>query len=310
MRGSLIMGENSMNVLDRRKFLKTGGYFAALIGLGSQAAPDMADALTTLCSGGAPVLWLQGQSCSGCSISLLNSPAPSPASILTDYITLLFHSNLSAASGRTAVDVVEKTIEAGGYFLACEGSVPVGMPEACMMGEETFEKILLDATQNAQAVLAVGTCAAFGGIPAAEGNPTGAVSLPAFMSKNRVQTPVVCLPGCPAHPDWMVGTIAHIIAYGVPELDDRGRPTAYYGRYLHEQCPRFADYERERFAKTFSDDGCLFELGCAGPLTQADCTLRQWNNGVNSCIRANAPCIGCAAINFAKNPNLPLYLKK
>ena len=64
---------------------------------------------------------------------------------------------------------------------------------------------------------------------------------------------------------------------------------------MHDECPRFADYEREKFARKFGDEGCLFKLGCQGPLTLADCNLRQWNGGANSCIRAGAPCIGCAS---------------
>lgn len=296
-----------MRALDRREFLVLGGQLAALMGLGAGAVPKLAHGLEALASGGPPVIWLQGQSCSGCSVSLLNSTSPGPASLLTRYISLLFHSTLSTATGQRGVDIVNKAIDSGGFYLVFEGAVPAAMPHACEMAHEPMGDILLRAARKADAVVAIGTCAAFGGIPAAEGNPTGACSAPAFLSEKGVNTPVVRLPGCPCRPDWFVGTLVHLLEFGMPDLDTLGRPTAYYGKFIHDQCPRFADYERESFAEHFSDDGCLFKLGCPGPVTHADCTLRYWNGGANTCIRAGAPCIGCASEGFARRASLPFY---
>ena len=107
-----------------------------------------------------------------------------------------------------------------------------------------------------------------------------------------------------------MGTLAHVVGYGLPELDEMGRPKVFFSRILHDQCPRFADYERENFARTFSDTGCLFKLGCMGPRTHADCTLRYWNSRTNTCIKAGAPCIGCASEAFAKDPDFPFYTKE
>ena len=298
-----------MKYFSRREFLKMGTGLAAMMGLGPLAAPEMARALEKMVAKQAPVLWLQGQSCSGCSVSFLNTAHPDPAEVLVRYISLLFHSTISSATGHVAMDVINKAIDKGGLILVVEGSIPRGMDKACVVGHEPVSRQVLRAARAADAVVALGSCAAFGGIPAAQGNPTGAVDVPAFLSSGGVKKPVVRLPGCPTHPDWLVGTLAHILRFGLPPLDALGRPKMFYGRLVHDTCPRFADYERENFAMKFGDDGCLFKLGCQGPITYADCTLRYWNRGANTCIKAGAPCIGCASENFARSADYSFYRK-
>jgi hydrogenase small subunit len=295
-----------MAELSRRDILKIGAHLAALMGLAAMA-PQIAEAVEELAAGNVPVLWLQAQSCSGCSVTTLNSDKPDPVRLLTQMISLRFHATLGAATGHQAMAVINKTIEEGGFYLVVEGAIPMGMPEACVVGEEPITKQIERAAGKAKAIIALGTCAAFGGVPAAEGNPTGAVSMPAFLAACKISKPTISIPGCPPHPDWLVGTLAHLVKFGLPALDKVGRPTMFYSRVIHDQCPRFADYERERFAKTFSDGGCLFQLGCLGPITNADCTLRSWNSGVNSCLRAGAPCVGCASPLFAAKKSLAFY---
>jgi hydrogenase small subunit len=298
-----------MSEMTRRKFLKLSAKLAALTGLSPAAIPKIAEALNTLSSGQAPLLWLQGQSCSGCSVSLLNSEQPDPVELLTGYISLRFHSTLSTATGDIGMQVIHDSVEQADYVLVIEGSIPAGMPEACMIGNEPFTKQVLNAADKAAAIIAVGTCAAFGGIPAAENNPTGALSVPDFLKKENVSKPVISIPGCPVHPDWLVGTLVHVLKFGIPELDDSGRPKMFFGRLIHDQCPRFADYEREKFARTFSDEGCLFKLGCMGPNTHSDCTNRLWNSGTSYCIKAGAPCIGCTSKVFASKASFPFFRK-
>lgn len=298
-----------MSDITRREFLKTSAKLTALMGLGSSAIPDIAEAMAQLSSGNPPVLWLQGLSCSGCSVSLLNTEEPGPASLLTRYISLVAHQTLSTATGKTFMDIVNKSIDYGGYFLVVEGSIPAGMPKACMMGHEKLTDQVLRAAKNAKAVIACGTCAAFGGIPGAENNPTGAVSVSEFLLSKNVSKPTVSLPGCPTHPDWLVGTLAYILKFGIPKLDEKGRPKMFYSKLVHDQCQRFADYERENFAEFFTDDGCLFKLGCLGPNTFADCNNRFWNSGINTCIKAGAPCIGCTSEDYANMTSFPFYRK-
>jgi hydrogenase small subunit len=238
---------------------------------------------------------------------MVNTETPSAFELLTTYISLSFHGTLSATTGHMAHDVVNGMIERGDFYLAVEGSVPAGIPEACMFASEPVSAQIVRAARRAKAVISVGACASFGGIPAAEGNPTGAQSVPQFLADEHIDVSVIRVPGCPAHPDWIVGTLVYLIKFGMPALDNMQRPKMFYDRLVHDQCPRFADYERERFARAFSDEGCLFKLGCLGPVTHADCTLRQWNGGANYCIRAGAPCVGCASHDFAAQRTFPFY---
>jgi hydrogenase small subunit len=299
-----------MNDLNRRAFLGVSARLAALMGLCGGAAPRVAEALEELARGGAPVLWLQGQCCSGCSISFLNSELPSALKVVTRDISLRFHQTLSSATGHLAVETVNRAIEAGGYVLIVEGSVPGQMPKACLFGEEPFGEQLQRAARRAKAVVSVGACAAFGGIPAARNNPTGAQSVPEYLKAHDWKGTSIAIPGCPVNPDWILGTLVHLLKFGPPPLDEQGRPKAFFSRNLHDQCPRFADYERERFARTYGEEGCLFKLGCLGPITRSDCNLRSFNGRVNSCIRAGSPCIGCCSEEFALKPEIPFTTKK
>lgn len=307
-----------MENLTRRELLKDALKVALALGVSQALTPRLADALESLAAGNPPVLWLQAQSCSGCSVALLNSTAPGPAELLTRYLSLVYHPTLSTATGQTVSEVLNKTIAKGGYLLAVEGTIPVAMPRACTMGEghKPMGDWVKEAASRALAAVAVGTCACHGGIPAAEGNPTGAAPLGAYLKAQGIGTPVLNIPGCPCHPDWLVGTLACVImglrqgkslAASLPPLDELGRPKAFFGRLVHDQCPRFADYERERFAKNFSDPGCLFKLGCVGARTPGDCTLRLWNGGANTCINAGGPCIGCTRPEFTARRDFPLY---
>jgi hydrogenase small subunit len=298
-----------MTSISRRDFVTLSARLAAVLGLGARSVPALADTLADMATGRAPVLWLQGQSCSGCSVSLLDSEPITVGRLVTKFIGLQFHQTLSGASCQQAVQLVNEVIQRGGYVLVVEGTVPAGMPAACRFGDEPFSEQVVRAARNATAVLAVGSCATWGGIPAAEGNPTGAVSVPVHLKNAGVAKPTILIPGCPAHPDWIVGTIAHFIRFGLPPLDAAGRPQAFFSKTVHDQCPRFSDYERERFAAKFGDDGCLFKLGCVGFNTRADCTLRGWNGGVNHCIAAHAPCVGCAGPAFARAKAFPIYRK-
>lgn len=295
--------------ISRREFLELGARFAAIIGVSGHLIPDVADALEHLSSGQTKVLWLNAQTCSGCSVSLLNSTNPGPAEILTRYVSLLFHSTISTATGHLGMEMIDKVVSTENYILVVEGSIPYDMPEACKMGGKPVSERILSASGRASGVIAVGACAAFGGIPGAEGNPTGAISLKKFFEKESVPKPIISIPGCPIHPDWLVGTLVHLIKFGPPEMDALGRPKMFYGRLVHDQCPRFSDYERENFAKTFSSPGCLFKLGCLGTNTHADCNLRLWNDGTNTCIHAGAPCIGCASEAFAHDRSFPFFRK-
>ncbi len=293
--------------LDRRTFIKDAAILIAGMGLAPGLTPSIAEALEELATGRAGVLWLHGQACSGCSVSLLNSESPTPEDLLTRYLSLYYHQALSAATGDPALQAVNKAIAAGGYILVVEGAVPVGMPESCVIGDEHFVDLLVRAAQKAKAVVSIGTCAAFGGIPAAPPNLTGARSVSAALGGRGVAVPVINLPGCPCHPGWLVGNLAYTLKVGIPPLDEQLRPIRTYGRLLHDTCPYFAQYQAKDFAVNLGDHGCLFKLGCQGVVTKSDCSLRMWNGGTNWCVRALAPCVGCARPEFANNPDFPFF---
>lgn len=298
-----------MTRFTRRQFMELGSKMTLLLGLGSQAIPDIAEALEKIATGRAKVIWLQAQSCSGCSISMIDSEAPGPAELVTRYISLLFHQTLSAVTGEQCMDIIHEGTREGGHILVVEGSIPAGMPEACMMGHTPVSELVTQAARNASYVVALGACAAFGGIPAAENNPTGSVGVVDYLKSQSITTPILAIPGCPSHPDWFVGSLAYLLKYGLPPMDKLGRPLMFFGETNHHRCPRFYDYERSHFAKSFSDEGCLFELGCLGVVTYADCTLRDRNGGISNCIKAGGPCIGCSSEIFAQNASLPFYRK-
>lgn len=295
---------------NRRDFLKLGSLLAASAALPNHFAEVFAEGLEKLAVN-TPVLWLQGQSCSGESISLLNSIDPEPADLLTQYITLVLHQNVGAAQGQVFMDAMDACIRQGDYILAFEGSIPMNMPQACVIGGQTLEDILLSAIPKAKMVLALGTCASFGGIPSAEGNPTGSGSVLEFMKKHNLpyENRLINLPSCPTHPKCIVSTLAYVAARGYPEVNkDLLIPLMLFGSSTHDNCPRYHYYERKLFSQHFGDPhGCLFKLGCLGPLTYTECPNRQWNSGVNWCIRASAPCIGCSSPHFGKKKDFPFY---
>jgi len=181
------------------------------------------------------------------------------------------------------------------------------MPEACVIGDKTLAEHLLSAARTMSGAIAVGTCASHGGIPAAEGNLTGAVSLKEFYQKNQLQPLIINIPGCSVHPDWVWKTIIYLVRAGLPELINGGEPKMFFERKVHDNCPRYHDFQQENFALKLGDKGCLFKLGCLGPDTYADCPSRWWNGGQTWCVGVNAPCIGCASPMFAAKKDFPFY---
>jgi NiFe hydrogenase small subunit HydA len=292
-----------MNV-SRRAFLKYCGAGAAALGLGPGRLQVLAATLNASGAGGPKVIWLKGSSCDGCSISFLNrisDAAPvSAVNVLTDNIDLIFHGNLSAFCGETAVAAMERVYEEGGYILVVEGGVPLAFDgHACIAWsyggrEVTFKEAVLRYAGRASNIVCAGTCAAFGGIPASGSNPTQVVSVQALTGRTTVN-----ISGCPANPDWLVWPVVQLLTGGPITLDSQGRPTALYQSQgtIHSKCPRRETEEANRFGQ---DGRCLKELGCRGPATYAKCA-GCWNGKAGAgrwCIGANAPCHGCVEPTF------------
>ena len=263
-----------------------------------------------------PVIYFQTAGCSGCAVTLLNSASPTIKNVLVDqivpgvHINLRFHPVIMAAAGELAIEAMEDTVrqKKDGYILIVDGAVPTA-PGAMWgaVGERKGKPVSMadrvaELAKDSLAVISLGTCSSFGGIPAARPNPTGAMSVKDFLDKKGIAKPVINLPGCPPHPDWFVGTVASILLTGLEavaaDLDGLNRPKAYYGKLIHENCPRRAYFDEGKFAAKFGDEGCLYELGCKGPYTYADCPTRRWNSGTNWVIGAGAPCNGCTQPEF------------
>ena len=286
--------------ISRRDFFRYVSVSAIALGMSQLQLTQVEEALAGAAS--PPVVWLSGSACTGCSISLLNAVNPTIEQVLLKTISLKYHPQVMAAAGDLAVQAARSTAQAGGYILVVEGAIPTGSNgKYCYVWDEggqavTMASAVRSLAATARYIVAVGTCASFGGIPAAYALP-GAKGLGAFLGQ-----PVINLPGCPSHPDWIIGSLALLIAGTPPALDQYSRPKTFYTpKVIHERCPR---REREE-AHRFGQDGlCLEELGCKGPKTHADCDIRKWNNGQNWCIGANGLCIGCTEPSF---PAFPLH---
>jgi len=262
-----------------------------------------------------PVIYLQTAACSGCAVTMLNTASPTIRNVLIDqivpgvHINLRFHPVVMAAAGELAISAMEDTAQEkkGEYVLVVDGAVPSSDGAIYgAVGERDGKPVPMgdrveELARDALAVIAMGTCASFGGISAAAPNPTGCQPVKQYLDAKGIAKPVVNISGCPPHPDWFVGTVASILLNGLPgaeDLDDFLRPKAFYGKLIHENCPRRAYFDEGKFAKKFGDEGCMYELGCKGPMTYADCPLRKWNSGTNWVIGAGAPCNGCTQPEF------------
>ncbi len=160
--------------------------------------------------------------------------------------------------------------------------------------------MLRETAADAAAIVSIGTCASFGGIPEAQPNPTGAVPVSDIITDK----PIINVPGCPPIPVVITGVLAHYLTFGtVPELDSLGRPTAFYGDTVHDRCYRRPHYDRGQFAESFDDKGarkgwCLYKLGCRGPTTHNACATTKWNQGTSFPIQSGHGCLGCSEPHF------------
>ncbi len=302
-----------MKILSRREFLKIGAYLATGWGLANSFTPLFAKGLEKLSQGSLKIVWLQAQSCTGCTVSLLNSNDPYIQDVILNFISIMYHPTLSVIQGDEVVKLLNRLITSKtSYVLIIEGSIPIKMPKACIIGNKTFEDVAIPFLKNAKYILAIGSCAAYGGVPSAEGNLTGAVSVKEFMELKEIpyENRLINCPLCPTHPSSIIGTLAYVASMGYPEVDKKLlTPKMFYSHSVHYNCPQYHFYEKGIFAQKFGDNGCLFKLGCLGPLSYTNCPWRQWNGGVNWCIRAAAPCIGCSHPSFAKYRDFPFYRK-
>lgn len=248
------------------------------------------------------VVWLHGSSCSGCSCALLDIEYVPVLDILTKFTNIVFHPDLSLATGDQVSDIIDRLLKSDlDYLFVLEGGIPTTLPHACLMGDKPMTEWVEPVAKRATAAIGAGTCAALGGIPAMYGTTAGSKTLEGFLAQRGVKTPVVNLPGCPMKPEHFVYTVLHYAMKGsFPEVDGHHRPTKFFGRTLHERCIYYADFQEKNYARFIGDRGCMLKLGCQGPVTRYDCLVTGYNNNTSNCIKAGHPCVGCASEQFPR----------
>jgi hydrogenase small subunit len=291
--------------LSRRDFLKLCGSAAAAVGLADLFSVEKVAAALATAAKKPPLIWIEGQDCCGCTISLTSIENPTPASIILDKISIRYHEAIMAASGSLAEKAREETMKEGGYILVVEGSIPSADDRYCMVGGKPFREIVQETAKKAAVIIGVGACSAFGGIP--RGTPTKGIPV----SKVVPDKTVINLSTCPVHMDHLVGTLVYyLVTKKAPPLDKLNRPLMYFGTSIHDNCRRRAHFDNEEFLTDWNDpkqaDWCLLQKGCKGPETFSDCPIRRWNNGINFCIDCGAPCQGCSEPQFYTEFS-PLY---
>ena len=293
--------------VSRRDFLKFCTATAATLGLPIGMADAIADTIAN--QKRPPVIWLHFQECTGCTESLLRATHPTVEHLVLDLISLDYSETLMAGAGHQAEAALHKSVEdnAGKFILVVEGSIPLKDDGIyCMIGGKTALSILNEIAPKAAAIVAIGSCASWGGVQSADPNPTEATGVDSIIKDK----PVINLPGCPASPYNLLSTVLYYLTLKkLPELDSKGRPKFAYGRLIHENCERRPHYDAGRFANQFGDEGhrqgfCLYKLGCKGPETHANCPVQLFGDvGSNAWpVGTGHPCFGCTekGVGFCK----------
>jgi hydrogenase small subunit len=272
------------------------------------------------------VLWLtSGLGCDGDSVAMTAATSPTLEDLLTGVLPgmpriVIYNALLAYDSGEEFVRSFSRAAagELDPFVLVLEGSVPneqisgEGHWSGFGVDPETGQPISTNTwidrlAPRAAAVLALGTCAAYGGIPAMRGNPTGAMGLRDYLGWDWSSCrglPIVNLPGCPVQPDNITETLLHLALHiagseGMFELDDQGRPLRLFERTAQEGCGRAGFAEQGEFAATPADHrGCLVKLGCMGPVVKCNVPVRGWMNGIGGCPNVGGICMACTMPGF------------
>jgi NiFe hydrogenase small subunit HydA len=222
-----------------------------------------------------PVVWLHFAECTGCSEALLRTSYPNIDDILLDTISLEYHETLMAAAGYQAEQNLEKALHdfPGKFICVIEGALPRGLEGKYLtLGPKgkTGLEVAKEVTSKAAATICIGSCSAFGNVPAANPNPTDCVGVGKALGISTVN-----IAGCPPNPTNFVGTILHYLMFGaMPALDSLGRPVWAYGKRIHDYCERRPHYDASEFVEEWGDSAakkgwCLYKVGCKGPYTYA-----------------------------------------
>ncbi len=297
-----LMRELQRQGVSRREFLTFCASMATVLGLPEGSAAAIAKAVE---NEKRPILvWLEFQDCAGNTESFLRASHPTVADLVLDTISLNYHETLMAAAGAQAEGVLDETVKQnkGNYIALVEGSIPGDADSGyCCIGGRSALDIAREVCGNAAATIAVGTCATFGGIPAARPNPTRALSVADAVPGVRN---LINMSACPANAENITALIVYYLTLKQwPPLDRYRRPLFAYGKSIHDGCERRAHFDAGQYVESWGDEAhrhghCLYKMGCKGPATSQNCPNVGWNEHTNWPIGCGHPCIGCAEPNF------------
>ena len=288
--------------VSRRDFMGFCSGMAAVLALPKTAAAKIAAELQKTEK---PILlWLEFQDCCGNTESFLRASRPTAAEVVLDTLSVDYHETIMAAAGTQAHEALRKVVagKKGQYLVVVEGSIPTFENGAyCTIAGRSALEIAREVCGGAAATIAMGTCAAFGGLPAAAPNPTGALGVRDAVPGIRN---LVNLPACPANAENITALLVHYLTFKAwPPLDQYQRPLFAYGKLIHDNCERRAHYDAGQYVEAWGDEGhrtgyCLHKMGCKGPVTFQNCPRVRWNEGTNWPIGCGHPCVGCAEADF------------
>ncbi|CAB1081108.1 Periplasmic HynAB-type cytochrome-c3 [NiFe] hydrogenase, small subunit (EC [Olavius algarvensis Delta 1 endosymbiont] len=290
--------------VSRRDFMKYCTFLTAAMGLSSSFVPKVAEVFAAPAQR-PPVIWLHFGECTGCSESVLRSQYPYVDDLVLEILSIEYHETIMAAAGQQAEDQLHAAMKKydGKFICVVEGGIATKFGGGYgKIGGRTFLEIGKEVCTKAAAVICIGSCSAFGNIPAAAPNPGGYKGVGEALGIKTVN-----IAGCPPNPVSFVGTVVNYLLLGkLPELDDLGRPMFAYGKSIHDQCPRRSHFENDEFVEEFGSDEaaagyCLYKVGCRGPETYNNCPIAKFNDGTSWPIEAGAPCIGCSEPAFWDN---------
>jgi [NiFe] hydrogenase small subunit len=287
--------------VSRRDFMKYCTMLTATMGLSSSFVPKVAEVFAAPAQR-PPVIWLHFGECTGCSEALLRSMYPFIDELVLEVLSVEYHETIMAAAGYQAEEQLQAAVKKyeGKFICVVEGSIPTNFNGGYgKIGGKSFLQIAKEVCPKAAAVIAIGACATFGGVPAAKPNPGGYKGLGDALGIKPVN-----IAGCPPNPINFVGTVVNYLLLGkLPDLDNLGRPLFAYGQTIHDQCPRRSHFENEEFVTEFGSEEaamgyCLYKVGCRGPETYNNCPIAKFNDGTSWPIEAGHPCIGCSEPDF------------
>lgn len=265
----------------------------------------------------ANVLWLQGGACSGNTISFLNADEPTVCDLVSDFgINLLWHPSLGLELGDNLQQLLQDCISGAKPLdiFVFEGTVinaPNGTGEWNRFADRPMKDWVTELAGAAKFVVAIGDCATYGGVPAMAPNPSESQGLQflkrekgGFLGadfRSQAGYPVINIPGCPAHPDWISQILVAIATGRIDDitLDEFHRPETFFKSFTQTGCTRNVHFAYKASTAEFGQrNGCLFyDLGCRGPMTHSSCNRILWNK-VSSKTRAGMPCLGCTEPEF------------